>query len=94
MNLCFLNKNAFIRKENFEKGLLNLIETNHQINMTSDNFVSSNNSFKSYLNAKFRHVFNTVAVVRSTLTLLWCLLLQGDVETDEETLNVNKTCSK
>ena len=26
-----------------------VIETNHQINMTSDHFVSSNNSFKSHL---------------------------------------------
>ena len=34
------------------------------LNMTSDNFVSGNNSFKSHLNAK------TVAVVRSTLILL------------------------
>ena len=41
-----------IRKENFRKGLINSIETNYQINMTSDNFVSSNNSFKSHLNAK------------------------------------------
>ena len=31
---------------------INLIETNHQINMTSDYSVSSNNSFKSLLNAK------------------------------------------
>ena len=31
---------------------MNLIETNHQVNMTSDNSVSSNNSFKGYLNAK------------------------------------------
>ena len=46
------------------------------INMTSDHFVSSNNSFKSHLNAKggLQHVFNTVAVVRSTLILLQCLL--------------------
>ena len=31
---------------------MNLIETNYQINMTSDYSVSSNNSFKSHLNAK------------------------------------------
>ena len=31
---------------------MNLIETNHQINMTSDHSVSSNISFKSHLNAK------------------------------------------
>ena len=34
------------------KNLMNLIETNYHINMTSDHFVSSNNSFKSHLNAK------------------------------------------
>ena len=31
---------------------MNSIETKHQINMTSDNSVSSNNSFKSHFNAK------------------------------------------
>ena len=31
------------KKENFRKDLMNLIETNHQINMTSDHSVSSNN---------------------------------------------------
>ena len=59
-----LNKDN--KKENFKKHLLNLIETNHHINMTSDHSVSSNNhqinmtsdhsvsshkSFKSFLNA-------------------------------------------
>ena len=68
------------------------------LNMTSDNFVSGNNSFKSHLNAK------TVAVVRSTLILLQ---YKGDCEfsfrrklkkasfngdSNEEILNVNKTC--
>ena len=36
-----------LKKRISKKGLINLIETNHQINMTSGNFVSSNNSFKS-----------------------------------------------
>ena len=58
-----------IRKENFRKGLINSIEANHQINMTSDNFVSSNNSFKSHLDAKGFKMFLT----------LQFLLLQGDV---------------
>ena len=31
------------KKENLKKDLMNLIETNHQINMTSDHSVSSNN---------------------------------------------------
>ena len=33
-------------------GLINLIDTNHQINITFDDFVPSKNSFKSHLNAK------------------------------------------
>ena len=36
-----LNKD--IKKENSKKDLMNLIETNHQINMISDHSVSSNN---------------------------------------------------
>ena len=35
---------------------MNLIERKHQINMTTDHSVSSNNLFKSHLNAK---KFNT-----------------------------------
>ena len=38
-------------KEKSKKDLVNLIETNHQINMTSDHSVSSYNSFKIHLNA-------------------------------------------
>ena len=44
-----LNKD--INKGNFKKDLMNLIETNHQINLTSDHSISSSNSFKSYLNS-------------------------------------------
>ena len=36
---------------------MNLIETNHQINMNSVHSVSSNNSFKSPLNAKSFSMF-------------------------------------
>ena len=36
-----LNKD--IKKDNFKKDLMNLIETNHQINISSDHSVSSNN---------------------------------------------------
>ena len=39
--------------------LINSIETNHQMNMTSDHSVSSNSTLKSYLNFKSS---NTVAV--------------------------------
>ena len=45
-----LNKD--IKKENFRKYPMNLIETNYQINMTSNHSVASNMSFKSQLNAK------------------------------------------
>ena len=50
-----LNKD--IEKDNFEKDLMNLIETNHQINMTS---ALSNNSFKSQLNTKSFNMFLTL----------------------------------
>ena len=53
-----LNKD--IKKENFKKDLMNLIETNHQINMTSDHSVSSNNSFKTHLNDKGFNMFFTL----------------------------------
>ena len=36
-----------IKKYNFKKDLMNLIEPNNQIRMLSDHSVSSNNSFKS-----------------------------------------------
>ena len=38
---------------------MNLIETDQQV-MTSDHFVSSNNSFKSRLNAKSFNMFVTL----------------------------------
>ena len=45
-----LNKD--IKKGDFRKYPTNLIETNHQINMTSEHFVSSNMLFKSDVSAK------------------------------------------
>ena len=67
-----------MKKEDFRKDLVNLILTNHQINMTSDHSVSSNDSFKSHLNAKcFTLLFNTVAVVQSMVILLQCLLQES-----------------
>ena len=38
---------------------MNLIETIHKINMTPDYSFSSNNLFKSYLNAKSFNIFLT-----------------------------------
>ena len=49
-----------IKKENFIKNLMSLIEANHQISMTSDHSVSSNNSFKTLLNAKSFNLFLTL----------------------------------
>ena len=52
--------NKDIKKKNFKKALINLIEANHQINMTSDNSVSSNNSFKSHMYAERFNMFLTL----------------------------------
>ena len=52
-----LNKD--IKKENLRKDLINLIETNHQIKMTSDHSISNNNSFKNHLNTKSFHMILT-----------------------------------
>ena len=49
-----------LKKENFKEDLLNLIETNHHINMTSDHYVLSNNSFQSFLNTKSFNIFLTL----------------------------------
>ena len=48
-----------VLKENFKKDLMNLSEKNHQISMTSEHFVSSNNWFKSHLNPKSFNLFLT-----------------------------------
>ena len=53
-----LNKD--IKIDNFKKDLMNLIETNHYINMTSDHSLSSNNSFKNHMNAKSFNMFLTL----------------------------------
>ena len=44
--------NNGIKKNNFEKDLMNVTEADQQINMNSDNSVSSNNSFKMHLNVR------------------------------------------
>ena len=46
---------AFLKKD-----LMNLIETDHQININFYHSVSSNNSFKSHLNAKNFNMFLTL----------------------------------
>ena len=49
-----------IKNENFNMDLIDLIERNYQITMTSDNFVLSNNPFKSYLSATSFNMFLTL----------------------------------
>ena len=43
--------------ENFKKDVVDLIETNHQINMTYQYCILSKKSFKSHLNAKIFNMF-------------------------------------
>ena len=54
-----LNNNIYIKK-NFKNGLLDLTETNNQINMTSEHSVLSNNWFWRHLNAKTFKMFLTL----------------------------------
>ena len=62
-------------KENFEKDLINSIDSNDQINLTSDDSLSSNDLLKSQHNAKnFNTSFYIVEVVQSTVILLQRLL--------------------
>ena len=44
-------------KNNFEKDVISLTKTNHKINITSENSVSGNTSFKKDLNAKSFKMF-------------------------------------
>ena len=44
--------NNDIKKNNFDKDLMNLTDADQQINMNSDNSVSGNNSFKIHLNVR------------------------------------------
>ena len=53
------NLNKPVKKKGFKKYIMNLIETDHQVNITSDHFVSNNDSFKSHLNAKSFNMFLT-----------------------------------
>ena len=53
-----LNKD--IKKQNFKKDLMNLTETNHQTNMTSEHSVSSNKWFKNHFNVKHFNIFVTL----------------------------------
>ena len=64
-----------IKQGNFKKYLMNLIEKNHQIKMSSDHSISSNNSFKSHLNAKSFSMILTLQQRR-----YWCgVFCKGDV---------------
>ena len=60
--------NKDIKKKNFLKDLMNLLETNPHINIASDHSVSSNNSFKSFLNAES---FNMVLTLLQLCEAPW-----------------------
>ena len=57
-NYNHLNKDT--EKGYFKKDPINLIEPNHQINLTSDHSVSSNDLFKSHLYATSFNMFLTL----------------------------------
>ena len=58
---CKRNRlNKDIKKDNFKNDLMNLIETDHHINMASDHSVPNNNLFKIHLNAKSFNMFLTL----------------------------------
>ena len=63
---------------------MNLTETNLQIYTTSHHSVSSNNSFKTHLNAKNFNMFLTSSTISTEASFI--------DDSIEETLNVNKTC--
>ena len=48
------------KKENYRKDLMNLLDTNHQINITSDHSVSGNNLYKRHFYAKNFNMFLTL----------------------------------
>ena len=60
---------------------MNLTETNHQINMTSEYSVSS---FKAIWVLRVSTSFNTVALARSTVILFQCLLNSALAENSKE----------
>ena len=43
--------------DHFDKDVVHLIDTNHQINMTFEHLVPSNTSFKKHLNSKSVKIF-------------------------------------
>ena len=69
-----------IKKYNFKKDLMNLIEPNNQIRMLSDHSVSSNNSFKSLW---------MLAVVQLQLCESWWIWLRVCCKGD---VNVQRWC--
>ena len=63
------------RKENCVKDVMDLIEKNYQIYMTSEHSVSSNALFKKYLNATSSKMFwEYCSSVGGTMLLFQCLL--------------------
>ena len=71
--------NKCIKKENFRKDLVNIIEINHQINLTSDHSISSNNLFKSHLNAKRFNMLLKLYQLREARWFWFSVCWKGDV---------------
>ena len=68
-----------LKEKKFLKKLINLIETNHQINMTSDHSVWNNISFKSHLNAKSFNMFWTLQQLYKARWFHFNVCCKGDV---------------
>ena len=58
---------------------MNLIEANHQINMTSDHSVEINNSFKTHLNDKGFNMFFTLQQLCKSRWFCLSVCYKGDV---------------
>ena len=61
---------------------MNLIEINHQINMTFDYSVSRNNAFKSYMNAKSFNKFLTLYELCKSRWFCFSVCWKGDVNVE------------
>ena len=68
-----------IKQGNFKKYLINLIEKNHQIKMSSDHSISSNNSFKSHLNAKSFSMILTLQQLYNERRYWFGVFCKGDM---------------
>ena len=75
--LFYLNKH--IKKEIFKKIWMNLVQANHQINMTSDHSVWSNNFYKSQVSSKSFNRFLTLLQLYESRWFCSSVCCNGDV---------------